>query len=213
MNRLTVGTQWTLSGKKDGATRQAMFEVISKDGLTTLAVAPGQSELMSNLVENIIQPNITNPNFTLRDFHTIVQEEFDETIDNYADVKPDLIQLDPEEVNPFEEVADEVSKPIQEEKPDKEPLKDMDWGRTSKRRNKGNKKNLEAQRKLKDKYQKINISEERSWFEGKFNVPFITVKGLVSVSNYGEFRQLADVVVSEMAIQWYSLSRSISRSS
>ena len=195
---LTIGTNWSLRGLKGDKLREARFEVVSKDGVTQLAVIPNQDKVMSALIQGIMQPNISNPEFTLADFHAMAMEEFDKTIDAYAEVKPKLIKLDTQQVNPFETVKDETSNP---KNPKTELFSLNPFDKIKTRRSKGNKKKLDAQRKLKGEYKKINIDQERSWFEGKFNIPFNTMKGLVSGSNYGEFRQLADVMVSEMAVE------------
>ena len=329
-NKLTLGTHWSLQGNKNGKLREAIFEVKINNGVTTLAVAPGQDELMTALVQDVLQANLNNESFTMRDFHKLMRESFEQTIDQYAEIKPDLLQLDPVAVNPFEAVKDKVhnvkkkivqagkyenytvkdysingvpvyeteeiktkegtpgiAQRVTEEGGDviyinpklisssylkkawttprklkdgssatalpvnsfqtveewtkfilehefqhtlikqkkketsgeyedriniaslkeskkvskKQPDLDLDWGNLRTRRQRGNTKKLDAQRKLKGTYKKINIEQEREWFESKFNIPFTTVKGLVSGSNYGEFRQLADVVVSEMAIE------------
>ena len=199
---LSLDTKWTLRGNKDGKIREAIFDVKSKDGISSLVVMPGQDEVMTALVEQVMQPNLANSEFTLAAFHEIVRESYDKTVDSYAEVKPSLIQLDATETNPFEEVEGEVSNPVKVvEKNIESSLNPFDKIKTKRRGNKGNTKKLEAQRKLKGDYKRINIEQERSWFEGKFAVPFNTMKELVSGSNYGEFRQLSDVMISEMAVE------------
>ena len=195
----TIGTNWSLRGMKDGKPREARFEVVSKNNVTQLAVSPNQDKVMTSLIQGVMQPNITNPDFTLGTFHAIVMEEFDKTVDSYAEVKPKLLKLDATEVNPFDQVEGQTSKPVTNPQLDLFSLNPLD--KIKGRRNKGNTKKLDAQRKLIGDYKKINIEQEKAWFESKFDIPFNTMKALVSGSNYGEFRQLADVMISEMAIE------------
>jgi len=329
-NIMTEGTEWALEGvSTKGEPRSANFKVVSQNGAATVVVLPGEDKLYSAWIQEIIQPNLVNPDYALANFHIDVRGIYEMSVDDYNKVKPRLYSKEVTRVNPFEAVEEQTANtrndikqkvedvpgylysykgvPVlhktdivtQEGTPGtaqrttlfggdviyinktkmKAAFKSKAWttprklkdgtsiipiptnafptlkafesfiieheyqhtqikqkkgetmgeyedrinqaafkaltpedestanespnpfGRTRNRRAPGDTKALESQRKLRGKYKKINIAEERQWFEGKFNMPFNTMKGLVSGSNYGEFRQLADVMISEMAIE------------